>query len=252
MVESAHHFNIGEFSCIVFNDGTLDAEGEIYGLNCLYIASGSHKILVDNGCGSGFQPATGKLVKNMEGEGIRCGDITHVIFTHGHVDHVCGTCDKQGNHIFPNARYIALAKEWDYWTEPPGDNEMQNMFFKPARKNLVPARQRFDLVKDNYEVLPGIKLIMAPGHTPGNLVIEITSRGEKLLGVGDIIHSQREFTDPKCLVAFDVAPEAAVKTKLKILTKAAKEGTFVFACHFTFPGLGYIREKNGVLGWEAI
>jgi glyoxylase-like metal-dependent hydrolase (beta-lactamase superfamily II) len=126
------------------------------------------------------------------------------------------------------------------------------MFYRPARQYLLPLKDRFDLVKANHAVLPGIIILPAYGHTPGNAMVDISSQGKRLLCIGDIIHSQQEFTKPRHCAAFDVDPEEAVKTRTRILTKAAKDGTFVFACHFTFPGLGYIRNKNGKLSWDAI
>ena len=253
MSETAHHLAVGEFNCIIFNDGYLQDPDENFGLNCIYIEAGDRKMLVDNGCGEAFQASTaGWLVKNMEAEGIKCGDIDTIIFDHGHLDHVCGTCDLKGKPVFPNARYIIAKKEWDYIVSPPGSNEIQNNFYAPARKYLVPLKDRFNMVKDNYEVLPGIKMVPAPGHTPGNAMVDITSKGKRLLCIGDIIHSRSEFTEPEHCAAFDVAPEEAIPTRTRILSKAAKEGTFIFATHFAFPGLGYIREKKGILSWEAI
>jgi len=252
MPETAHHLTVGKYDCAIFSDGTLVDKGEEFGLNCIYIASGKHKMLVDNGCGEMFQGNTGHLWKNLEAEGIRLGDITTIIFDHGHIDHVCGTFDKKGEPVFPGARYIISRKEWDYIEAPPGDNELQNMFFSPARRYLLPLKDRFELVEDNHEVLPGIRLIPAPGHTPGNAMLEISSGGEKLLCIGDVIHSQQEFIEPEHCAAFDVNSEEAIRVRTKILTKAAKDDTFVFATHFPFPGLGYIREKKGVLGWEAV
>ncbi len=253
MSEQALRLNVGDFSCIIFNDGSLVDPNETYGLNCIYIETGDRKILVDNGCGENFMTKTaGRLLKNMKAEGIKPEDIDTIIFDHGHIDHVCGTFDKEGKPVFSNARYIITQKEWDYIKSPPGDNEMQNMFYRPARQYLLPLQDRFTLVAADYEVLPGIKLTPAHGHTPGNVMVDISSRGQRLLCVGDIIHSPREFIDPACLAAFDVTPAEAINTRAKILSKAAKEDTFIFAPHFSFPGLGYIRQAKGIYHWDAI
>lgn len=256
MSEAGFHIDIGEHQCIVFNDGILVNEGsenqEVSYLNCLFINTGVHKILIDTGCGDIFQSTAGKLVKNLEVEGITCSDIDRIILTHGHIDHVGGSFDSQGRSVFPNARYITSEREWQYWETPPGENELQNMFFAPARKNLLPIRDQFDLVEDNAEVLPGIKMIPAPGHTPGNATVEISSGKDRLLCIGDIIHSQVEFTDPEHLVAFDVSPEQAINTRHRILSEIAEAGTPVFACHFQFPGLGYITRQEGVFHWKPL
>ena len=256
MVEGGFHYDVGEFKCIVFSDGTIvnqDSEDEeVHYLNCLYIDSGAHKILIDTGCGDGFQSTAGHLVKNMEAEGIRCSDIDIIILTHGHIDHVSGSFDSKGKPVFPNAHFIATESEWEHWLTPPGDNELHNTFFESARKNLLPIRDQISLLKDDAEVLPGIRFLSAPGHTPGNVMVDISSKETRLLCIGDIIHSQLEFTNPEHLIIFDVTPEQAVRTRTQILSDIANSGIPVFACHFPFPGLGYIVKKEGIFAWQHI
>jgi len=252
MSDIAHRLTVGGFKCIIFSDGYLQDPVERFGLNCIYIESGVRKMFIDNGCGTTFQGTAGHLLKNLTAEGIKPADIDTFIFDHGHIDHVCGTFDKKGTLVFPNARYMITKKEWAYIEAGPTDNETQNNFFKPARKYLLPLKDRFELVGDDYEVMPGIKYIPAHGHTPGNSMIDISSKGQRLLCIGDVIHSQQELTEPRHCAAFDVTPEEAIKTRAKIISKLVKEGTYVFATHFTFPGLGYFREKQGVLVWEPI
>lgn len=252
MPETAYRFNIGDFKCVIFNDGYLQDPDVQFGLNCIYIEGGGRKILVDNGCGELFQDTAGKLLKNMAAEGIKPEEITNIIFTHGHIDHVCGTFDESGKPVFPNARYIIHKKEWAYIEAAPGENKMHNDLFAPARKYLPAFKGLFNLVGDNYTVVPGVKLIPAPGHTPGSVMVEISSKGKKVLCIGDIIHAHLEFTQPENFALLDIKPEQAVKTRAKILAKSAKDHTYIFATHFAFPGLGYFREKQGIFSWEPI
>ncbi len=256
MSESGFRLGIGKFKCVVVSDGTLVSQGvdneEVMGLSCLVIRSGDQTILIDTGCGSGFQATAGQLVKNFEAAGIKRTDINVIIFTHGHIDHAGGSFDSRGKPVFPNARYVTSESELKYWLTPPGSNEIQNMLFAVARKNLVPVREKFDLAKDNAEILPGINFIAAHGHTPGNSMVEITSGKERLLCIGDVIHSTREFIHPDCLASFDVAPEQAIPTRAKILSDVAESGTLVFACHFAFPGLGHIKREKGVFAWQPV
>lgn len=252
MADTAYRFAVGDINCIIFNDGCLQDPEDTFGLNCIYIESGSRKMLVDNGCGKLFMDTAGKLLANMKAAGISPADIDTIIFDHAHIDHVCGTFDLEGNPVFPKARYIITKKEWDYVCAGPTDNATQNNFYAPARKYLIPLKDRFDAVEDNYLVAPGITLVPANGHTPGNSMVEIVSKRHKLLCIGDIIHSLKEFSDPKRCAAFDVDEEQALKTRAAVLPVLAKDKTFVFAAHFTFPCLGYIREKGGVFRWEPL
>ena len=256
MIEAGFHYDIGEYPCIIFSDGTLVNQSseneEVFGLNCLLIKTGDQKILIDTGCGEGFQSTAGRLAKNLEAEGIRCSDIDRIIFTHGHIDHVCGSFNSRGRPVFPNASYIVSEKEWECWVKGMENNELQTMFFSAARKNLLPIRGQFDLVKDDAEILPGIKLIGAPGHTPGNVMVEISSGKKRLLCIGDVIHSPIEFIHPEHLSLFDVTPEQALRTRAQILSDVAKSGILVFSCHFQFPGLGYITHNEGVFTWQPV
>ncbi len=252
MTGTAYRMAIGDIKCIIFSDGYLqDPDGQ-FGLNIIYIEAGRRKILIDSGCGEMFQGTAGKLLKNMAAEGIKPADITDIIFSHAHIDHVCGTFDPGGKPVFPNARLIIDKKEWEYILGGPGDNETLKWLFEPACKYLVPLGDRFDSVGDNYRICPGLKTIPAPGHTPGSVMVEISSKGKKLLCIGDIIHAHLEFTEPEHFANLDINPVAAVQTRRNVLAKAAKDGTFIFATHFAFPGLGHIRENNGVLSWEPI
>ena len=256
MAEAGFHYSVGEIDCTIFTDGTLVTEGaqnmDVFGLNCILINTTNRKILVDTGCGEGFQSTAGHLVENLEAAGIHRQDIDIIIITHGHIDHAAGCFDSQGKPVFPNARYITSENEWNYWMTPPGSNELHNMFFDSARKNLIPIRDKFQLAKDNAEVLPGIRLISAPGHTPGNAMVEISSDNHRLLCIGDIIHSHLEFIDPEYLALFDVTPEEAIETRNRIFNKIAGTGTPVFACHFQFPGLGNIIRQDAVFGWQPL
>ena len=188
----------------------------------------------------------------MEADGLKCSDIDRIIITHGHIDHVSGSFSSEGKPVFPNARYITPESEWEHWLTPPGSNELHNMFFEFARKHFLSIRDQFDLVKDDAEVLPGIRFVSASGHTPGNVMVDISSKGNRLLCIGDIIHSQLEFTNPEHLILFDVMPEQAVQTRKQILSDIAKSGVLVYACHFPFPGLGHIIREKGTFSWQPI
>ena len=148
MPETAYHLTVGDYKCVIVNDGCIVDPAETYGLNCIYIESGKNKMLVDNGGGEMLQHTAGHLAENLKAEGIKRGDITTIIFDHGHVDHVCGTFDEKGNPAFPSARSIISRKEWEYIESPPGSDEMQNNLFAPARRYLTPLKERFQLVDD--------------------------------------------------------------------------------------------------------
>ena len=123
-------------------------------IGCLIIRHGQHKILIDTGCGDSFQPSTGKLIAQLEKEGIKPAEIDTVIYTHGHTDHVGGTVDAQGKLMFPNARQIVSKREWDSWVDRT-ETTRNGRMFDLAVKNLLPIPDQFDLVEDDAEVERG-------------------------------------------------------------------------------------------------
>ena len=148
MAATTHSFNVGSFRCTIASDGMLvpGDGGDSLGLNFLLIDTGEAKILIDTGCGQGFQATTGTLVENLTAAGINPEDVDIIIFTHGHMDHVLGTFDKSHKPVYPNARYVTTRTEWDHWVAGPGTDELQNIFFEPTRNNLVTIPDKFDLV----------------------------------------------------------------------------------------------------------
>ena len=124
--------------------------------------------------------------------------------------------------------------------------------FTLARKTLLPVREQFRLVDDNYEVTPGIKLLPARGHTLGGVIIEVSSGKDRMLCIGDLIHSQLEFTQPGFYSFLDSAPEDALNLRTEGLSKMAESGALVFACHMPFPGIGRFVKTGGVLGWQPV
>jgi len=86
---------------------------------CLFINTGQQWILVDTGAGAGSVPTAGKLLQNLQAEGVEPVDVDMVIITHGHPDHIGGNTDSEGRLVFPNARYVMCKDEWEFWMSEP-------------------------------------------------------------------------------------------------------------------------------------
>lgn len=264
MKNTSYYLNIREFQCIVVSDGTISVPKlpsaqsrtgnekptyEDMDISCLVIKAEKQNLLIDTGCGDGFQESAGKLLMNLKTEGINPEDIDTVIYTHGHEDHAGGTFDVDGDPVFPNAKYVVLREEWECW-ERKAETPLNEGLFGSARKNLLPIQEKFDIVENNYEVIPGIKIILAPGHTLGSAIIQIKSAKDELLCIGDLIHSRREFSQPDYYSFLDSDPEKALKLRTEDLSEMAQSRTLIFACHFPFPGIGYFIHDNGLLNWQ--
>jgi glyoxylase-like metal-dependent hydrolase (beta-lactamase superfamily II) len=287
MKSESYRFKLGTFECIVVSDGTFayPHPAQIFFANAprerleqvlsehdlileqweqyispypsLVIYTGQHTVLVDTGAGS-LAPTTGKLTPNLRAKGISPEDIDTVILTHGHPDHIGGNIDGEGNIAFPNARYVMLKDEWDFWTSEPDLSpltvyeHLKQIILESSAKNLPPIQSQLDLIEHEREIVPGIQAVAAPGHTPGHMAVAISSGSERLLCISDLALHPIHIERPHWYAAVDLNPEQIMTTKRRIFDLAATEKALVFAFHFPFPGLGNIIQKGEGWQWKPI
>jgi glyoxylase-like metal-dependent hydrolase (beta-lactamase superfamily II) len=273
------HFNIGMFECIAVSDGSLatsdparllftNAPKEILEqvlrshniqldkwvelFTCLVIKTGQHIVLVDTGLGiMDWAPHAGKLLQNLINEGINPNEIDTVIISHAHGDHVGGNTDSEGRPAFPRARYYIRKDEWDFWTSKTTlSNPIHEWMGEFVNKSLLPIKDRFHFIKQDLEIVPGIKTLFSPGHTPGNTAVVIESRGEQLLYLGDVILHPIHLEHPDWYSDPDCQPAATVRTRRLLLERAADDHALIFAYHFDFPGLGYAQAHQENWMWQ--
>ena len=120
-----------------------------------------------------------------------------------------------------------------------------------AQKNLAGVQAQLDLVDPETEIAPGILAIAAFGHSPGQMGLDISSAGDRLLFVADAIVHPLHLEYPDAIGATDHRPSEMVATRIKLLEKAAREKSLVSTSHFTFPGLGYVAPKQTRWEWRA-
>jgi glyoxylase-like metal-dependent hydrolase (beta-lactamase superfamily II) len=223
--------------------GELDETGMIVGrFNPLLIRAPDALVLVDTGIGR-FAPAegAGRLTESLREEGVEPGDVDCVVLTHAHPDHLGGLIDS-GDPVFTRARHVILASEWEFWAEA-GDRlpEPVAVGFKEA---LVPLRSvgRLDLVDGDAEVVRGVRLIRAPGHSPGHVVVELGDPVEALFLADAVLH-EAGFEHPEWTCAIDVDPPLAVATRRALLERAADEGLLVAGYHLGRHG--YVERHGG-------
>ncbi|SHM01052.1 MBL fold metallo-hydrolase [Roseibium suaedae] len=205
-------------------------------------------VLFDAGAGPNFQATAGQLGANMEAAGISPEEITDVIFTHGHPDHLWGVLDDFGDPLFASARHWVPQGEWDYWR---AEDTLANT--PDDRKSLVAGAQTrleaiadmVDMVTDGMEVLPGVEAISTPGHTPGHMSYMLHSGGESLLVTGDAIsNSVISFERPDWHSGTDQDPVLGARTRSALLDRIATERTRILGYHLPHPGLGMAERKG--------
>jgi len=222
---------------------------------CLVVNTGKHQVLVDTGAG-GLGPNTGKLLQNLQAGGIAPEDIDTVILTHGHPDHIGGNVVSEGKPAFPNARFVIWKEEWDFWisdlAELKVEEHLKELLLTTARKNLPPIQDQLDLVDHETEIIPGIRVVAAPGHTPGHMAVVIASDGEQLLYISDAVLHPIHVEQPEWYAAVDFAPQQVTITRRRLLNRATAEKALVLAFHFPFPGLGHVIQKGEQWKWQPI
>jgi glyoxylase-like metal-dependent hydrolase (beta-lactamase superfamily II) len=226
-------------------------------VDALFVDTGRHRILIDNGAGSAMGERLGHLVGNLARAGVRPADIDMVLVSHAHGDHVGGTLDDQSQPVFPNAEYVIGEKEWAFWTGADirlGDRlPDQASRIEFIRRQLDGIKDRVRLVRPGQEAAPGITAAAAYGHTPGQLAFLIDAAGESLFYGADIVHHHiLGLRHPGWHVGFDHDPVLAVATRRRTLDRVAIERHLVHVPHFPFPGLGHVLRRGPVYVWEPV
>ncbi len=230
----------------------LPAAGVPWDFLCLLVRSRSDLVVIDAGWGSCTERMHGRFLTSLHDEGISPLDVGLVVITHHDRDHIAGIVASDGSLAFPNARHILTRDGWAWYTSDENLaslSEPQATFHRRVRSLLG---DRVTLVSGETEVAPGVRILPAPGHRPGHVTVELSSKGERLLHLADAIPLPIFVDHPEWKAAFDDAPDEASATRRRLLDLAEVEKSLVFVSHFPFPGLGHVTRERGIQRWEPI
>jgi glyoxylase-like metal-dependent hydrolase (beta-lactamase superfamily II) len=210
--------------------------------------NGKH-IMMDAGSGAQWQPTAQGVLGNMKAAGIDPANISTILISHFHPDHIFGLMEKGTNKpVYPNAELIVSVDEYKWWTEP-GRVEKLPEARRPLgqRINTVfPTWKNFTLVEGEKEVAPGIQLIKAPGHTPGHSAFLLSSGNEQLMLSNDLAYVPALLAPhPEWQGAYDQDGPMAVATRRKLLDRVIADKLRVCGAHFPFPGSGVFSKDGG-------
>ncbi|MEP7374911.1 MAG: MBL fold metallo-hydrolase [Chitinophagaceae bacterium] len=218
------------------------------------------KILVDTGVGFLEKPLAfrgnsyvfkGRLQQLLQQENIKKEDITDVIITHFHPDHIGGIFSEDGKLNFPNAKFHTHEDEWNYWHSSPSDN--QPALFKYFIEKNITLLKTLNLhlsEGDFVDLLPGITAIKAGGHTPGQMALDIHNDNEHLLYISDSFLHPLHIERLDWQTNYDWDHEKAKQSRIKLLELAYRDNMLVNAFHFDFPGLGRIDRFENNWIWK--
>lgn len=223
--------------------------------NVTFLRRGDRLAAFDVGAGANFMPTTGKLLGNLADAGIDPAEVTDVIFTHAHPDHLWGLTDDFDELVFPNAAYQIGQAEWDFWTSPNAIDAMpedRKTFAVGAQNRLSAIKDRVAFFKPGDEVLSGVEAIDTGGHTPGHTSFMVHGNGDPVLVVGDaVINAVISLQRPDWPTASDQDPDRGVKTRLALLDRLAADKARVIGFHFPHPAAGIIERQGSAYRFVA-
>lgn len=262
MSNALYPFKLGDFQCLAIND---PIEGNT---SVLLVDTGQHRLLIDTGYGDATTPP-GQVLPRLQMAGIATGDIDVVVLTHADGDHIAGTADAGGRLTFPRARHILSHEENAYWASKPArfrpsrffEDTFCRWFVDLVGTRLEQLRDRLELVESGTEIVPGVRVILAPGHTPGLMAVEISSGDERMLFIADVVYGSdlsaervngsQAIDYPERRWVLDVDPAESMRTRNRVLGQSAREHTLLMATHAPFPGLGYATSDEHGFRWTA-
>ncbi|MEP5727896.1 MAG: MBL fold metallo-hydrolase [Sulfitobacter sp.] len=194
------------------------------------VNTGSDVILFDTGLN-----AEG-TTKALNAAGYDASDVTHVVITHMHGDHIGGLTDAGGNETFAGAAYVTGQVEFDAWAKT--DNE-------GFAGKVKPLAEKFSFIGSGDDVRSGITAVESFGHTPGHMSYMLESGGKQLLLMADTAnHYVWSVAYPDWEVRFDMDKAAAAATRKKIMDMASADRFPLIGYHMPFPGMGYIKTRG--------
>jgi glyoxylase-like metal-dependent hydrolase (beta-lactamase superfamily II) len=217
-----------------------------------------HTILIDTCVGNHkerpgqprFHMLNRPYMENFAKAGLKVEDIDYVLCTHLHVDHVgWNTRLDNGRWVptFPRAKYVFSRTDRDFFDPARGAGgkvEVHARVFNDSVLPILEAKQ--DLLVDGTMAL-GDDLVIepAPGHSPGHVLITLSSKGGEALFIGDIMHNPIQIHHPHWSSAFCADPEQARRTRRRVLERAAGKGGLLCPQHFAGPFIGRVAEAAG-------
>lgn len=207
--------------CFVIRDAAAGAIGSV--------------VLVDAGLGPALDPMPdgmflvgGQLLTGLRALGLHPTDITDVVVTHFHMDHVGWLFDQDGRPMFPNARLWFGAAEWEHFVEGPG--EMAPHIRSGFR--ALDGTDRLRPLRADADVASGVRAILSPGHTPGHLAVVAESDGERLILLGDAITTPEQMAEVGWHSMGDVDAALAERSRQELWRSLAADRVQGVGAHF--------------------
>ncbi len=285
LVPSRYALKVGDIDVLVVSDGVLPLPTKMLGhnvepseraewfeemylpqdafdwaLNVMVVRSGDRTILIDAGLGTDPDlqlPRAGQLIRRLGASGIDLTEITDVVITHMHMDHIGGLLvDGVKERLRPDLRIHIAASEVEFWKSPDFTRTNMPQGFPDA---LRATATRFwskygsfvHTFEDEHEVAPGVTVRRTGGHTPGHSVVRLASGGEALTFAGDAVFAVG-FEQPNWHNGFEHDPEESARVRIALLRELAGTGEMLVATHLPFPSIGRVSADGDAFRWVPV
>lgn len=194
--------------------------------NIVLVKAPNYNLLVD----TGFASTTTALQNALKELGLEFGDITHVLITHGHGDHVGAILNAKGENNFPNATLMLDKKEYDFWAKSSNDT---------ARKAFESFGERRVFIEHHINLFPQstLQITASPayGHTAGHITVKFAYKDDSFIFFADLLHNFAVQTRaPQIATTYDHDGALAARTRARLLDEYKREKIPVVGTHVPF------------------
>lgn len=227
-------------------------------VNAYLVQTQDELILIDTGAAKCLGPTMGYIEDNISAAGYHSSDITTVLLTHMHPDHLCGLLTPEGKPAFPCATVRVCDAEQRFWLDEVIAQQAPDSIkpkFKLARDAVAAyqANGAFKTFSAGESINANIKAMVTPGHTIGHTSYVVQSGHDVVLVWGDLVHAHAiQFEHSEVFTEFDTDCQAAIKTRQSIIDLVATKRWLVAGAHLPFPGLGHVRNMGNGYAWVPV
>jgi glyoxylase-like metal-dependent hydrolase (beta-lactamase superfamily II) len=221
--------------------------------NSYVVSLGTVNVLVDSGIGyekdRGDYPDYSRrrtdFIERLAAVGVAAGDIDYVVCTHLHPDHVGWNTVWRGGQwepTFQNATYVFSELECDLLADRWRRGERDGWAMAAWSDSIAPILgfgRAISWTKAR-ELLPGLQILSAAGHSPDQMCIKIASQGQTGLFSADVIHHVVQIGCPHLHPCYDRDEAVAADVRHRLIEDAIESRATVFPAHFSGTAVGHI------------
>jgi glyoxylase-like metal-dependent hydrolase (beta-lactamase superfamily II) len=236
----------------------------VFAFQSYVIRNGRHTILVDTCVGNDkprpARPAwhmmNGPYLADLAAAGVQPEEVDFVCCTHLHVDHAgwnTRLVDGRWVPTFPRAQYIFARQEYEFWEtlhKEGGQARVPNVY----DDSVLPVMEAGQavLVEMDYELDHGIWLEPSPGHTPGHVLMHVSSGNDKAIFSGDVIHHPIQLVRPDWSSRACEDKVMSATTRRALLERVADTDTLLAPAHFASPTMGHVVTRGDAFGYNLV